>query len=108
MFNRFLYLLNLLNKTLKNTGNGKNAGKVREICQSENMGTMKMVTNGVVYQSAHLARTRLRAYSYLAKANTIAIFSLASLSLNSHMETNGSHLLAISLSGSLSLSVKEP
>ena len=42
LLNRFWYLLNSLNKTLKkNTGKWKqNTGKVREICQSENEGTM--------------------------------------------------------------------
>ena len=38
LLNRFLYLLNSLDKTLEN-GN-KNTGKVMEICQSENMGTI--------------------------------------------------------------------
>ena len=41
LLNRFFYLLNSLNKTLKKYWEiEKNTGKVREICQSENVGTM--------------------------------------------------------------------
>ena len=40
MLNVFFYLFNSLNETLKKYWKmGKNAGKVREICQSENVGT---------------------------------------------------------------------
>ena len=39
LLNRLLHVLNSLNKTLKKTGKWKkNTGKVREICQSKNMG----------------------------------------------------------------------
>ena len=49
LLNRFLNFLNSLNKTLKNTGKWKeNTGKVRDICQSENVGTM-MINHRVVY-----------------------------------------------------------
>ena len=41
LLNRFLHVLNSLNKTLKNTGKWKeNTGRVREICQPKNVGTM--------------------------------------------------------------------
>ena len=43
LLNRFLYLLNSVNETCQNNA-GKwkeNTGKVREICQSKNVGTMK-------------------------------------------------------------------
>ena len=41
--NTFLYLLKSLNKTLEN--GKRNTGKVREICQSENVGTMVMLSD---------------------------------------------------------------
>ena len=41
MLNKFLYLLNSLNKTLKKYWKIKKyTGKIREICQSKNVGTM--------------------------------------------------------------------
>ena len=42
LLNRFLYFLNSVNKTVKNTVkcSKENTGKVREIRQSENVGTM--------------------------------------------------------------------
>ena len=44
MLNKFLYFLNSLNKTLKNTGKSrKYTGKVGEMCQSKNVGTMLFV-----------------------------------------------------------------
>ena len=47
VYYRFLYLLNSLNKILKKYGKRKqNTGKVREICQSENVGTMN---NEMIY-----------------------------------------------------------
>ena len=50
VLNTFLYLLNSLDKTLKNTGKlkkkyCKSHGKVREICQFKNVGTMSSCLN---------------------------------------------------------------
>ena len=47
LLNNFLYLLNLLNKTLKKYWKiekiyWKSQGKIREMCQSKNVGTMTL------------------------------------------------------------------
>ena len=50
LLKRFLYLLSSSNKTLKKYWKWKeNNGKVREICQSENVGTMLLLLSRQMY-----------------------------------------------------------
>ena len=78
IFVRFLCFLNSLNKTLKTYWKWKeNTGKVREICQSENVGTM-------LTQATNVCRLGLKTIlsTLAAIGNTRTSFSKEKLSLN--------------------------
>ena len=70
LLNRFLYLLNSLNKTLKKIlENGKNTLEVREICQSENVGTMLPL-----HQQLHLQISWFQAFLSVSQGENATNF----------------------------------